>query len=95
MQIDVKKAENCFADAQSYEYRLPVDGQGFSAMLDDGWEIKEHNKYRRPLFTADKDGVNIKGILKANIIKVSYPSERWEPLKENFERWLMAAFEGD
>jgi len=88
MQFEVKKSENCFVDSQSYEYRLPIDGLSFSALLD-GWEIKEIHKYRRPIFTADKDGVNAKGILKANIIKVSYPEERWETEKAKFECWLM------
>ena len=90
MQFEVKKSENCFADSRSYEYRLPVDGQSFSCLLD-GWEIKENHKFRRPLFTADKDGLNIKGILKANTIKVSYPEDRWQVEKESFERWLESA----
>ena len=90
MRFEVKKAENCFADSQSYEYRLPLDGQSIAAMLD-GWEVKENHKYRRPMFTADRDGVNIKGILKANIIKVSFPGNRWETEKTGFERWLASA----
>jgi len=87
MQFEVAKTENCFAHSQSYEYRLPIDGQSFSALLE-GWEIKEYHKYRRPLFTADRGGMNIKGILKATTIKVSFPEERWESEKADFERWL-------
>jgi len=87
MQYDVKKVENCFAESRSFEYRLPLDGQSFSALLV-GWDIKENHKFRRPLFTADNDGVNIKGILKANVVKVSYPENRWEAAKADFERWL-------
>ncbi|MCL2202092.1 MAG: hypothetical protein FWB75_09015 [Oscillospiraceae bacterium] len=88
MQIDVKKVENCFAGSRSYEYKLPIDGECFFELLD-GWEKKEHHKYRRPLFTADRDGVNIKGILKANTIKVSFPAANWEAAKESFESWLV------
>jgi len=87
MEYEAKKAENCFADSQSYEYRLPIDGQSFSTLLD-GWDVKLHHKYRRPMFTADRDGVNIKGILKAKVIKVSFPESRWEIEKAKFEHWL-------
>jgi len=87
MQFDVVKVENCFAESRSFEYRLPIDGQGFSALLV-GWEVKENHKFRRPLFTADKDGVNVKGILKANVIKVSFPENRWDTEKTVFEHWL-------
>ena len=87
MLYEVKKAENCFAESRSYEYLLPVDGQSFSALLD-GWEVKENHKYRRPLFMADKGGVNVKGILKAKTIKASFPENNWEAEKADFERWL-------
>ncbi|MCL2227061.1 MAG: hypothetical protein FWB97_05475 [Oscillospiraceae bacterium] len=87
MQFEVTKTENCFADSQSYEYRLTIEGHSFIALLE-GWEIKEHHKYRRPLFTADRNGVNVKGLLKAATIKVSYPSDRWESEKASFESWL-------
>ena len=87
MLYEVKKAENCFIDCQSYEYKLPIDGQSFYKLLD-GWKMREYLSYRRPLFTADKEGVNIKGILNANIIKVSFPEKDWEANKADFERWL-------
>ena len=93
MWFEVKKAENCFSDSRSYEYRLPIDGTGFSALLG-GWEVREHHKYRRPMFTADKDGVNIKGILKASIVKVSFPEARWEEEKVGFEQWLESTADG-
>jgi len=90
MQYEVKKTENCFADSRTYEYRLPLDGERFSRLLSGwgDWEISENHKFRRPLFTADRDGVNVKGILKANVIKVSFPEDRWEAEKADFERWL-------
>ena len=89
MRFDVRKAENCFAESQSYEYRLPLDGQSFSSLLE-GWEVRENHKFRRPLFIADKGGINVKGILKANVIKASFPEARWQEEKESFERWLNA-----
>jgi len=90
MRFDVKKAENCFKDSRSYEYSIPVDGQSLTKMLD-GWQITEHHKYRRPMFTADKGGINIKGILKANLIKVSYTENNWQTEKDDFESWLSSA----
>jgi len=87
MLFEVKKVDNCFVDSRSYEYRLPIDGQSFSALLK-GWEVSENHKYRRPMFTADKGGVNVKGILKANVVKASFPESRWEAEKTDFELWL-------
>jgi len=87
MQFEVKKTNNCFSDSLTYEYRLPIAGQEFSALLCD-WEVCENHKFRRPLFIADKDGVNIKGILKANVVQVSFPDDSWTYKKENFESWL-------
>lgn len=87
MRFEVKKTENCFAGSQTYEYRLPVEGQAFVAMLD-GWEVTENHKYRRPMFSADKNGVNVKGILKANVVKASFPEHCWETAKADFESWL-------
>ena len=87
MLFEVKKVDDCFSSSRSYEYRLPLDGQSFSALLA-GWEVSENHKFRRPLFTADKGGVNVKGILKANVIKASFPESRWEAEKADFERWL-------
>ncbi|MCL2366628.1 MAG: hypothetical protein FWC75_06215 [Oscillospiraceae bacterium] len=87
MKFEVKKAENCFTNSRSYEYMLPIDGQTFCTMLDN-WVVKEYHKYRRPMFTADKDDINIKGILKASIVKVSFPENCWESEKADFERWL-------
>jgi len=87
MEFEVKKAENCFADSQSYEYRLPIDGQSFIALLNN-WEVMQNHKYRRPMFIADKDGINIKGILNADTIKVSFPQNSWETEKASFENWL-------
>ena len=90
MRFEVMKTENCFADSQTYEYRLPIDGQSFAALLTD-WDVKENHAFRRPLFTADKNGVNIKGILRADIVKASFPEARWEAEKEAFEAWLGSA----
>lgn len=82
-----KKTENCFAQARTYEYELPVTGAEFLAYLD-GWEIRENHTFRRPVFSARKDGLEIKGILAANVVKINYTAEGWEKEKEGLEKWL-------
>jgi len=87
MTFDCAKTENCFQDSQTYEYRLPVTGEAFCAFLS-GWSVRCNAKLRRPIFSADKNGVNIKGVLAYNLIRVSFPSSRWEQEKADFEKWL-------
>jgi hypothetical protein len=87
MVFESAKTENCFSDSRTYDYRLPVTAEAFSALLD-GWDMRENRKYRRPMFTADKNGVNVKGVLSGTIIKVSFPEDRWEAEKAAFEAWL-------
>jgi len=88
MKFEVTKTDNCFSGHQTYEYKLPIHGSEFIAFLG-GWEVKEFHKYRRPLFTADKGDVNIKGILRSERIKVSFPEDSWSAKKQDFEDWLM------
>ncbi len=87
MKYEVKKVDNCFSDAQSYEYKIPITGQEFIPRMTD-WAITENHKYRRPMFTGERDGSHIKGILKANVFRVSYRDDRWEREKAEFEQWL-------
>jgi hypothetical protein len=87
MKFEYKKTENCFADSQTFEYKLPVDSHTFIGFLG-SWELKENYKYRRPMFTAEKNGVNLKGVLKSNVIKASFPGENWAAEKQRFEDWL-------
>lgn len=87
MVFDSAKTENCFADSRTYDYRLPVTAEAFAARLA-GWRVAENRKYRRPMFTADKNGVNVKGVLSGRVIKASFPEDRWEAEKAAFENWL-------
>ncbi|MCI8586030.1 MAG: hypothetical protein HFI92_09075 [Lachnospiraceae bacterium] len=82
-----KKVENCFAGASTYEYELPVTGQELLAFLE-GWEIRENHKFRRPVFSAKRGPLEIKGILAAHVVKVNYPADTWKEEKERLERWL-------
>ena len=49
MTYRCRKVENCFAEARTYEYELPVTGQELLAFLK-GWEIRENHRFRRPVF---------------------------------------------
>lgn len=89
MIIECKKTENCFADSQTYEYRIAVTAEEFLDNLDDTWQIRCNHKLRRPTFFAEKDALRIKGILKGSVIRVSFPNDNWETYKIDFETWLM------
>lgn len=90
MKFRCKKTENCFAGAKTYEYELPVTGQELASRLD-GWDVKENHRFRRPVFSARKGELEIKGILAARVVKVNYTEENWEKEKEALERWLEEA----
>ena len=83
MRFECKKTENCFAASETWEYRLG------------GWQIKENRNYRRPMMTADRGGVNIKGVLAGNVIRVSFPEDNWEAEKIRFEDWLSGEDAGE
>ncbi|MGI6151769.1 MAG: hypothetical protein ACOYIR_07450 [Christensenellales bacterium] len=87
MKFECVKTENCFAGSQTYEYRLPITGEEFSRLLS-GWEVRVNARLRRPVFLADRNGVNVKGLLAHNVIKASFPEDRWEEEKAAFEEWL-------
>lgn len=89
MNYRCKKTEDCFAAARTYEYELPVTGAELLTYLGpDGWELRENHKFRRPMFSAKKNGLEIKGILAARIVKVNYTAEGWETEKEQMEAWM-------
>ncbi len=87
MLFECKKTENCFADSSTYEYRLPVTAAELGSRLG-GWRVEENRRYRRPLLTAEKDGVVIKGILDSRVVKVSFQTEAEAREKAEFEKLL-------
>lgn len=87
MKFEVKKVDNCFSDAQSYEYKIPITGAEIIKRMSD-WNITENHKYRRPMFIGERDGSHTKGILKANVFRVSFRNDRWEIEKKSFEQWM-------
>ena len=88
MQFDCKKTENCFAHSFTFEYRLPITALMLSKRLE-GWAVTENHSYRRAIVTADRDGVNLKGILNGKLVRVSFPEKSWEMDKAAFESWLL------
>lgn len=88
MKFEVKKTENCFSGTQTYEYRFPINNQELLQFLN-LFSIKKYETLRRPTFLAmDSCGVQIKGILKDNICKVSFPDATWEVSKIEFEEFI-------
>ncbi|MBS6398000.1 MAG: hypothetical protein KH452_12795 [Clostridiales bacterium] len=87
MRYTCKKTENCFAEARTYEYELPVTGSALCTRLE-GWEIRENHRFRRPVFSARRGALEIKGILASNVIKINYTADNWETEKGQIEKWL-------
>ena len=87
MKFQCKKVENCFAEARTYEYRLPVTGQELAGRLS-GFTVTENHRFRRPVFSAKRDGLEVKGILAANVVKINYTAGNWEKEKQEMEEWL-------
>lgn len=87
MDFKCKKVENCFSEARTYEYELPVTGRELTLLLE-GFVVKENHRFRRPVFSAQKGQVEIKGILSSNIVKINYTAGGWEEEKQQMEKWL-------
>lgn len=92
MIFECKKTENCFADSQTYEYRIPVTAEHFVQMLDENWDTRYNMKLRRPVFITEHNEIRIKGILQGSVIRVSYPDSHWESSKTEFEKLLSSLF---
>jgi hypothetical protein len=90
MHFDRKKAENCFSDAENYEYRLEVLGSVFAEHIQPlASELRVNDKLRRPTFIAQMtNGMQVKGLLDKTVIKVGYVPEKAAEQQIEFEHWL-------
>lgn len=88
-KFQVKKVENCFKDSQAYEYKINMEiNEGFLDKMKNLGKIEIKN-FRRPIFMIDCENKNkIKGVLKSNIMRVSFPDDIWEIRKKEFEKYL-------
>lgn len=88
-KFDIKKVDNCFKDSQTYEYKLNIEiNEEFLEKLKSLGSIEIKN-FRRPIFMINCENKNkIKGVIKSNIIKVSFPEDMWQIRKEEFEKFL-------
>jgi hypothetical protein len=94
MHYFIKKLENCFADAENYEYQLTLTGEHFYPLLvkQRHATVRVNEKLRQPVFIATlPDGVRVKGILTKNFIRVGYLPDKAAAQKATFERWLRDA----
>ncbi|MGE1062541.1 hypothetical protein NXG27_07930 [Megasphaera paucivorans] len=87
MDFECRKTENCLADSQIYEYKLPITVREFKIHLN-GWTVEENHRYRRPMMIAMNRGLQIKGILDRYIITVRFPEDTYSEAKMFFEAWL-------
>ncbi len=88
MEFTVQKTENCFADAQTYEYKLPLTGDALLRLLDADWSIRINDKLRRPVFIAERQDLRLKGVLAETLVRASFPSAHALEEKAAFEAWL-------
>lgn len=88
-KFDIKKVDNCFKDSQTYEYKLNIEiNEEFLEKLKSLGSVEIKN-FRRPIFMINCENKNeIKGVIKSNIIKVSFPEDMWQIRKEEFEKFL-------
>jgi hypothetical protein len=92
MKFEVKKLENCFANAENYEYLIEVNGQQFAELLAEQQQanVRVNNQLRRPTFIAQlTNGIRVKGILAKPYIRVGYLPESYSEQKAHFEAWLL------
>jgi len=89
--FECKKAENCFSESQTYEYRLPCSmGEQFLNGLGAAGALTCRRQIRRPFFTLDLPGnTHVKGVIGDDLIKASFPSEGFEECKARFEELLV------
>ena len=90
MDFVSKKIENCFSDAENYEYRIEAKGSELIKLFDSEAEwLHINDELRRPTFSARmKNGTQLKGLLEKQIIKVGFVSEDATRQKKDFEQWL-------
>jgi hypothetical protein len=92
MRFEVKKAENCFADAENYEYRVAAEGAETARALEElGALLRYNDAARRPTFLALlQDGTRIRGLLHKDVIKAGFPPQNADEARQRFETWLSA-----
>lgn len=86
----VKKVENCFKNAQTYEYALSFEttDERIKALTKEGMLTIKTN-FRRPFFSISyTNGSNAKGVIGDYRIKASFPEDHLEESKEIFEKIL-------
>ena len=87
--FETKKAENCFVDAQTWEYRISCRNEQLVSQLEKLGELSCKMNLRRPIFMLNlTDGTRVKGTLAGSMMRASFPTEFWQQAKETFEQAL-------
>lgn len=97
LEFNCAKVDNCFVDAQTYEYQTPISNERLIlAMADHGISVEVNRQFRRPIFKGTlEDGTRFKGILAGDIQKVSFPKNQWQAAKMAYEALLGKLLEGE
>lgn len=92
--LDVSKAENCFSDAQTYEYQLPCLNEALLDVYRSWGDYVCKSNLRRPVFLLTMPGgTRVKGTLKGTVLRASFPTGDWEREKAAFEMLLSNALD--
>ena len=87
--FETKKAENCFVDAQTWEYKLSCRNEQLLGQLEQLGQLSCKMNLRRPIFMLQMDdGTRVKGTLAGQLMRASFPTEQWETAKASFEQTL-------
>lgn len=87
--FETKKAENCFVDAQTWEYCLSCRNDQLVSQLEQLGEWSCKMNLRRPIFMLNmKNGTRVKGTLAGSMMRASFPTDAWQEAKEAFEQTL-------
>lgn len=94
-QITCEKVDNCFADAKTYRYYLPVAvDEKIAERIGCLGSLFVKKNLRRPFFRIETEqGVQIKGIFGDASVKVSFPEHIWEEAKSRWEMQITEILE--
>lgn len=94
IEFETKKAENCFSDAQTWEYRISCGNEALLPSFEKLGSLTIKSNLRRPVFLLHmKDGTRVKGTIKGSLLRASFPTEKWEKAKSEFETALLHLLE--
>lgn len=88
MQFKCKKTNNCFPDAETYEYKTDYTNEYLRKYFEGMGNYSVNYKFKKPIFFLDlHDKTNVKGVMNDSFFKASFFGDS-AFAKKNFERIL-------